>query len=465
MLVVIFIQNFRFESKQSAPFGERKVFATDTIALSRLSRAVQIQTVSLEGREPDSAAFSEMIRFLCRTYPSVIASTDTITFNNYSFLLRWKGKQQSLKPVILYAHLDVVPVDSGWSFAPFEGKYDDKFIYGRGVIDDKGAIISIMEALNRMISSGKSPSRDVYIAFGHDEELGGHKGAKSIAAYLKSKNIKAEFLMDEGGIIADGMVPFVSRPVALIATAEKGYVCFRLTVRGNGGHSSMPPKDPPVEILASAIEKIHDHPFEKRMTQPLQDFIEHVGPEMRQPFKTLFANRPIFQPLIFSEYEKIPGANAMIRTTSVTTLINGGIKENIIPEKASAVVNFRLLQGDDVSTVSDHLKKVIDDERVSVERMEQYDAPSGISSISSFGYKTIDASLRTVFPDVIVTPNLSTGGTDSKHFRDVTENIFRFLPTRMDQEILDGMHGMNEKMEIRSFMEMIEFYHTLLSRL
>lgn len=465
LIVIIIVQNFRFRSKQSFAFGERKDFPVDTSAISHLCSAVRIPTISMEGHPVDTAAFRQLRDLFHVTYPEVYSSLEEKVIGDGSLLLKWKGINSSVKPVIFYAHLDVVPCDSTWNFSPFLGKADEKYIYGRGVIDDKGAVISILESLNQLIASGFHPKRDVYFAFGYDEETGGRKGAKAIADHLKSSGVKAEFLLDEGGIIADGMVPFVNRPVALVATAEKGYVCFRLTVKSEGGHSSMPPAEPPVELLAEALKKVHDHPFETRMTPPLQQFIDFVGPEMNYPFRILFANSTLFRPLIFSEYEKIPGANAMIRTTSVTTMIEGGVKENVIPQKVSAVVNFRLLQGDHPADIKRKLEELLADKRIIIERLDNPDEPSEISSIESDGFKMIDKSIRTVFPDVIVSPNLSTGGTDSKHFRQVTENIYRFLPTRMNEEILDGMHGRNEKMELKSFMEMMAFYKSLIGQL
>lgn len=465
LISIILVQNARFQSRQTGSFGPKRYFSVDSAAVNHLCLAVQIPTVSNDEKPADTLAFQKLKILFHDLYPSVFGTLEEKDFLNGSFMLKWKGNGKMLKPVILYAHLDVVPGDSSWSFSPFEGRADSKFIYGRGVIDDKGAVISILETLSGLIASGFTPQRDIYFAFGHDEEMGGREGAKPMAEYLKAKGIKADFLLDEGGIISDGMVPFVDRPVALVAIAEKGYVCFRLSVESNGGHSSMPPAESPVEILASVLQKIHDHPFDCRMTTPLQKFIDHVGPEMSYPYRALFANSLLFRPLIFSQYEKIPGANAMIRTTSVTTLINGGVKENTIPEKVTAVLNVRMLQGDRSSEVLQKLKAIIADKPVKIEQMKNTDEPSDISSVDSEAFRIIDQSIRTVFPDVIVSPYLNTGGTDSKHFRNVTDNIYRFLPARMNGAILEGMHGKNEKIEISSFMEMMAFYEVLLKKL
>ncbi len=466
LLIVIAVIAVRFHSKQIGEIkNQPNVYPIDTIAIRNLSDAIKIKTISIDNMPADTAAFDSLIHFLVLRYPDVFNKLESEVINQSSLLLHWKGKDTGMKPVIFYAHLDVVPVDTNWSFDPFEGKVDKDFIYGRGAVDDKGAVIAIFESIHRSLAKSFIPKRDLYFAFGHDEEKSGQQGAKKIAAILKAKNIQAEFLLDEGGIIAEGMVPFVSQPVALIATAEKGYVTFELTVKGDGGHSSMPPNDPPAEILAAAIQSIHDHPFETRMTQPLSDFIDYVGPEMKYPFKALFANRWLFQEVIFNEYKKIPGAYSMIHTTAVTTMLSGGIKENVIPSEVKATINLRILQGEDSYSVKERLVQIINVNRVSIRQVGNVNEPSRISSTKAQGFLLLQDVIRSVFPDVIISPNLSTGGTDSKHFTSVTESVYRFLPTRMNSELLEGMHGKNEKLRVSNFMEMIEFYEQVLVRL
>lgn len=486
LLIIISINTILFKSKQYGSIGKRKTYPVDVIAVSHLSSAIKYRTISFDKPQdvpivdsllsipgwntlPDVATsgFDSLLSFLRRTYPLTYSKIEVRTVNMHSLLFKWKGKDSSKKPVILYAHMDVVPAEEGqrtsWDHPAFSGIADDNFIYGRGAIDDKGSVIAILESSEKLLKNGFTPSRDIYFAFGHDEETGGEQGAKILAGILKKDGVNAEFLLDEGGLIAVDMVPFVKPPVALIATAEKGYMSLQLTVRGTGGHSSFPPKEPPVEILAVAIKKIHDNAFDERMTSSMNNFLDYAGAEMQLPYKALFANRWLFRSVIFGEYRKIASGNAMIRTTSVTTLIEGGVKENVIPSEVTATVNFRLLPGDNSKQVFEDVKKIIADERIEVLLRKSADEPSPESSIESNGFRILEKTIRNVYPDVIVAPSLLIGQTDSRHFTGVAENIYRFLPVRMNSKVLDSMHGANEKTGIADFMESVEFYRELLS--
>jgi carboxypeptidase PM20D1 len=470
LLIVFAINTLRFNSKQVGPIGVRKQFPVSESAVSHLSAAITFRTISYDQDSLiDHTSFDSLISFLCVTYPLTFEKLQVDQINKHSLLLSWRNFSSKKKPAILYAHLDVVPADergiSQWQHFPFTGMVDEKFIYGRGSIDDKGSVIAIMESVEKLLANNFQPSRDIYIAFGHDEEIGGMNGAYFIAKHLEEKKVKAEFLLDEGGLIATEMVPFVKDPVALIATSEKGYMTVKLEVKGSGGHSSFPPKEPPAEILSKAIQSVHYNPFESRMSESVNDFMNYIGPHMSTLFKAVFANRWLTRPIIFREYEKIPSANAMIHTTSVTTMISGGIKENVVPHEVTALVNFRLLPGDKSKEVLDKVKKKINDERVIVTVHGKVTEASEVSGVDDEGFKILQHTIKDVYPDVIVAPYLLIGATDSRHFSNVTENTYRFLPVRMTQKILDTMHGTDEKIGIQDFMESIGFYEGLMRKL
>lgn len=468
-VVVILINTIRFKSKQLSVIGERRIVEIDTAAVRHLSEAIRIRTISYDDNNLiDYTQFDSLYSFLEKTYPLTFQKLSHQRINDYSLLFHWKSSSDKL-PIILYAHLDVVPVDSTtlaiWKYEPFAGATDKLFIYGRGTIDDKGSVIAILESIENLLKNNFTPSRDIYLAFGHDEEATGINGAKEIAEQLLNEGVKAEFLLDEGGLIAVDMVPFVMPPVAMIATSEKGYMSVELSVKGSGGHSSFPPENPPIEILANAIKKIHDNPFERKSSESLNDFMEYAGPEMKLPFRAIFANRWLFRPIVFDEYEKIPSANAMIRTTSVATMIHGGVKENVVPSDVSAIINFRLLPGDNSYDVIEQVMQVINDVNVQVSIKGPVSEASNVSSVKSEGFILLQKTIKNVFPDVIVTPSLLIGQTDSRHFRKVTKNIFRFLPVRMDNGILDSMHGMDEKIGVKEFSESVVFYRELIKSL
>lgn len=470
LLLVISIKTLRFTSKQLKPVSEKNNYEVDTLAINHLSSAIRIRNISYDNDSLiDYYLFDSLYFFLRKTYPLTFNTLSPQIINGHSLLFHWKSIYNKKKPVILYAHLDVVPAEeedsSKWQFPPFVGAIDSGFIYGRGAIDDKGSVIAILESIEELISKNFKPSRDIYIAFGHDEEVGGEKGAYFIADELEKQGVKAEFLLDEGGLVAIDMVPFVKSPVALIFTSEKGYYTLELSVKSDGGHSSFPPKDPPIEILSKAIHKIHEHPFEKRMTESVNDFMDYIGPEMNLPFKALFANRWLFQPIIFKEYEKISSANAMIRTTAVTTIIHGGTKENVLPSVVKAKINFRLLPGDSSAAIIQKVKDIIGDDRISVSMMDNTEEASPVSSVNSKSFKLLQNIIGKIFPDAVVAPSLLIAQTDSRHFHKVTENIYRFLPIRMDSEILNSIHGTNEKIGINDFMECMAFYKLLIESL
>jgi carboxypeptidase PM20D1 len=468
LLVIISIKTALFQSKQTGIRSDRRKFQIDTNAVNHLRQAIQIKSISYDNDSlTDYSQFDSLINFLESSYPLTFKKLESRIINKHSLLLHWKGSINNKKPVIFYAHLDVVPADSSsqWSHHPFAGHTDNEFIYGRGAIDDKGSIIAILESTEKLLKNNFIPGRDVYFAFGHDEEASGEKGARLIAETLEKEGVKAEFLLDEGGLVAVDMVPFVKPPVALVFTSEKGYMTLQLSVKSNGGHSSHPPAEAPIEIISTAIKSLHDHPFEKRMTQSVMDFMNYTGPEMKLPFKALFANQWLFKGIIFNEYEKISSANAMIRTTAVTTIIKGGEKENAIPSGVQAKINFRLLPGDNSEDIIQKVKSIINDNRVEVSAIGKIEEASTVSSVESEGFKMLRNSIEKIFPDAIISPSLLIAQTDSRHFRKVTENIYRFIPVRMNDKILDTMHGTDERIGINEFMEAIEFYLDFIGKL
>jgi len=477
LLVIVSIKTYVFSEKQLPTEGYTYTLAIDSTACSHLQEAVGIPTISYDNKIDSSAAsFDSFFDFIYLKYPLVFKTLETEKIGRHSLLLRWKGKKNgAVKPVLLYAHLDVVPVDGliadtldhgfsadRWHFDPFSKKMAGDTIRGRGTIDDKLGVIGILEATNKLIADNFEPQHDIYLAFGEDEEAGGKNGAALIAQKLLEQGIHFEWMLDEGGMVAENMVPFVKSPVALVMTAEKGYMTIDLSVSGPGGHSSFPPKESPVDILAAAITRLKDNPFESTICSPVAAFMDHIGPEMKFPFNILFLNRWLFSPIILNEYGKIAEGNAMIRTTMAFTGIHGGIKENVMPANVSATVNFRMLPGTTSTEVVKYVKECINDDRVILRVRDEFQEPSTISSTSASGFQSIAKTIHAVFPDAVVAPSLSIAATDSRHFNKVADNRYRFLPVRMNRDILSGMHGINEKIATRNFMESIQFYETLL---
>lgn len=456
---------YKHASKATPVALQRLNHGTDRSAAEHLQQAITIATVSFEDSISASPAFDTLLLFLRYNYPDVFGSLNAELFSNHSLLLTWKGTDASLPPVLFYAHMDVVPAEmSHWRFDPFHTPFRADTVYGRGAVDDKAGVIGLFEAIHRSLAKGIRPKHDIYFAFGHDEELDGWQGASVIADSLMHRGIRFSWMLDEGGLVAEHMVPFVDAPVAMVMTAEKGYMNVELQVEGRGGHSSYPPSETPLDILTAAWQRIHQQPFERRVIPALDGFMESTGPYMPFPYNTLFANRWWSSPLIMAQYEKIPEANAMIRTTSACTILQSGVKANVIPSHATAIINLRLLPGDNSASILEALKSIIQDPRVHVRPKGVPLEASENASTDAEGYIKIRNSIHDVFPDAVVAPSLSIASTDSRHFRRIVDNTYRFLPLRMNREILAGMHGTDERIGTREFTEAVLFYESLLAR-
>lgn len=461
-VAVLLVNTFRFTSKQLTATVLPAPVLSDS-AVAHLQSAIRIKTISYDDpAQFDSAKFLYFRKFLEKTYPTVHSKLKREIIKGYSLIFTWKGKDPSLKPIILMAHQDVVPIEeaskASWTFDPFSGEVKDGFIWGRGSTDDKINLISILETVEKLLQENYEPRRTIYLAFGHDEEIGG-TGAKAMAKHFKQQGIEAEMVLDEGGIITLEKVPGMNKPVALIGTAEKGYLSVQLTVEKNGGHSSMPDNETALDILMKAIVKLREHPFEADFSPSTIGFLNHVGPEMPFPEKMVFANSWLFKGVVISIYEKSPGGNALVRTTIVPTTIHAGMKDNVVPSKVTATVNLRLLPGDNSEKVLAEIKNTINDDRVVITPLMAFLAePTTSSPENGFGYQIVSETIRKTFDGTITTPFLMIGGTDSRHFGDISSNIIKFSP--MTDPI--GFHGIDERVSLQSYQHALWFYEQLL---
>jgi carboxypeptidase PM20D1 len=383
-----------------------------------------------------------------------------------SLLYTWKGRDSALKPILLLGHLDVVPVEVGaqkdWQEEAFSGRIRDGFIWGRGAIDNKSAVMGTLEAVEMLLSEGFNPARTVYLAFGHDEEVGGSNGAREIAALLRARGVELEMALDEGGVIGDGLLPGVNSPVALVGVAEKGFASIELRVHGEGGHSSLPPQQSAVGILSAAIALLEQNPMDSRFDGATRDLFETIGPHFPFAQRAAFANLWFARPLVLRSLEGAATTNAMIRTTAAVTIFQAGEKDNILPSVARAVVNFRILPGDGVDAVIAHVRHVINDNRVDVRIVGRFSTePSEVSNSKTPSFRTLERAIRSVTPDAIVAPYLVVVVTDARYYTDLTTNIYRFLPLRLTSDDLKRMHGIDERIAIDNYENAIRIYRQL----
>lgn len=462
----LLFNTFTFESQQISAEAVDPI-AVDPLATQHFSQALQFKTISTENpADFDSTDFKGFARFLEETYPLCDSLLDKRTFNEFSFLYHLPGSDPSAKPVVFLAHLDVVPVIdknlSDWREDPFGGKIVKDTVWGRGAIDDKNVVISLMESMEKLLKQNFQPSKGIYIALVHDEEIGGIQGAKTIAAYMEQKNIQAEFVLDEGGYVTQRIIPGIDEDIALIGVAEKGFLSLDLSVKIEGGHSSIPAKETGIDVLARAVSTLKENPFPSKITPAIGGFIDFIGPELPFGQKLAFANSTLFESVILGVYEEKASGSALVRTTTAPTLFHAGVKDNVVPQVANATINFRILPGETISTVKERVRKIVDDERITISEGQFRSNPSAVSDIEAAGFKNLQLTLAEIYPGMIVSPYLMVGATDSRHFFNVAENIYRFTPIRISPENIKSFHGLNECLAVKELENSIRFYTQLI---
>jgi carboxypeptidase PM20D1 len=428
----------------------------------RLSGAIQIETIGYDDvTKTDYSKFSEFISYLEKSYPRAHQVMKREIINGYSLLYHWKGESENKKPALFCAHIDVVPVEPGteseWKYPPYSGSVSEGAVWGRGTQDIKVQIITLLEAAETMISEGLAPVRDIYFAFGHDEETRRTDGADKIADYLKEKGVSFEYVLDEGGCVIDNAVAGINRPIAFIGIAEKGFVNIRLSVKGEGGHSSMPPVHTAAGLIARAVSRIESNPLSLTMTVPVLEMFKSFAPAMSFGNRLFLSNLWLFAPLFKKIFSNTASGAAFLRTTTAPTMLEGSGAPNVLPMNASAVVNARILHGDSSTSLKTHLEKVISDSAVSVEMSQVYE-PSKISPADSFGINRVKENIRALWPEAVIAPYLVVGGTDARKYEELTDSVYRFSPYRIDNSEMKQMHGTDEHISIANITDCVKFY-------
>ncbi len=431
-------------------------------AAKKLSGAVRIMTIAYDDiSKTDMKAFTGFARYLKKSFPGVHRVMDMEIINNASLLYRWHGKDKHKKPALFCAHIDVVPVEHGteadWHYPPFSGAIAENSVWGRGTQDIKNQLVSLFEAAEVMIKNGFVPERDIYFAFGHDEETRRHEGADIIALHLEERGLSFQYVLDEGGYVADNAVPGIRRPVAFIGIAEKGFVNVHMAVKSAGGHSSMPPEHTAAGSIARAITKLETHQLPLKLTAPVLEMFRSLSPAMDFGKRLVLSNLWLFAPFFKRVFAKTPPGAAFLRTTMAPTMLEGSDAPNVLPLSASAVVNARILHGESTGSLLAHISRVISDDSVSIDMNLVYE-PSNISPVDSYAFNCIAGTIRTIWPDAIVTPYLVAGGTDARKYEELTDCVYRFTPMRLDNSEMKQMHGTNEHISIKNLENSVRFY-------
>lgn len=446
--------------------AERHDFDAEA-AVERLAEAVRYETISHQEPEDfDAAAFEGFLDFLEEAYPRIHAELPVERVGQYTMLYRWEGTDPDLKPGMLIGHYDVVPVEpgteSGWTHPPFSGAVADGFVWGRGTIDDKTGVLSTLEAVSYLLRSGFAPARTLYVAAHHDEEVGGLDGAAQVAALLQARGVGLAFLVDEGLPVAEQVIESLDTPLAMVGMAGKGFLNLELSIGREGGHSSMPPRRTTIGDLAVAIQRLNDNPMPGRFDNLVQDTFAPLAPQLPFMYRMGLANLWLFRPFIERELSGIPQTNAALRTTAAPTIFRAGVKENVLPAQASAIINFRIHPNDSIAAVEAHVERVIANDDIQIRRMPRAREPSTVSDTGAEAYHLLRRSIKEVFPNTPVAPSLFIATSDARHFQELTNHIYRFRPIRARPGDEQRIHGTNERIGVDNYAEMVQFQIRLL---
>lgn len=456
------------------PDGEPRPFAfPQADAVERLAEALRIPTVSHEDPgERDPEAWLELHRHLEASFPRVHEELEVETVSRLSLLLTWPGSDPDLRPILFGAHQDVVPVPEenleDWTHPPFAGVVADGYVWGRGALDMKGPLMGILEAVEGLLAEGLRPRRTVIFAFGHDEEVGGREGAARITELLRERGVRPEWVLEEAGAVVTEMLPGLRDPVALVATAEKGYMTLRLEARTEAGHSSAPPRDTAIGTVARGLARLEENPFPARLEGPVRGMLQTLAPHMDPGTRMLTANLWLLGPLVARALGAEPTTGALVRTTMAPTVFRAGVKENVLPARASATVNVRIAPWDTPESVVERVRGLLEGLELEVGVSEELTPPipaSPVSSTETAGYRSIRETIHVVFPDVIaVAPILTIVATDGRHYGRIADDVYRFAPYRAGPETLERIHGVDERISVAGYLEMVRFYAELLRR-
>ena len=469
LTAVILFRTYSFRQQTfDGDTGNKAGLSKGHQAVDKLSRAVQVPTVSHRDlSETDFGAFLEYHGLLEEMFPRLHKELKKEVINGYSLLYHWKGKSNKEGPALYMAHMDVVPIAEGteedWKYPPFSGEIADGYIWGRGSLDTKVTMISAMEAVEMLLAEGFQPENDIYLAFGHDEEIQSTEGAAKIAEHLKAKGITLRSVLDEGGIVNIGSIPGVEEPVAVVGICEKGSADLEVTVHSEGGHSSQPPKSTALSDISKVIVRLESKPMPVGMNDAVTRFMLTVGPYMGFTNRLILANLWLFKPLFMRVFQATPSGNAMLRSTIAPTMAKASNASNVLPQSASVTFNVRISPLDSVAKVEEHIRSLNSDMKLDIKRLQSKE-PSNVSKVDSTAYKTIETTIPEVFGNVLVAPYVMLAATDSVKYQEICSDIYRFAPLVATQEDLALIHNTNERVSVENVDRCVSFFMAMMAQ-
>ncbi|MGN0521388.1 MAG: M20/M25/M40 family metallo-hydrolase [Eubacterium sp.] len=454
---------FKAESVKGEVFEEELIHSKR--AQENLTKAIRIKTISHENdSETDWGEFEKFHSFLRESFPLIHKNLEIENVSKASLLFYWKGTDETLDPIAFLAHQDVVPVAKGteedWVHPAFEGFNDGEFIWGRGALDMKNHLICLMESVETLLEEGYQPKRGVYLCLGHNEEIvAGHdNGAQEIAALLEKKGVHLDSVIDEGGAMLSAKVKgILDANLTGIGVAEKGYADFKVTVKAKGGHSSQPPKHTAIGKLSKKVLTLENHQFKAKIMPFVYNLFTDIGRHTSYIGRLVFCNLWLLKPLLLKVMTKIPPAASLVRTTTGVTMASGSPAANVLPEKASVTINFRIMPGESIEDVRRHIEKYMGGDDVEIEFVKGKE-PSLISPTDTRAFDTLRRLSVSIDEKNIVAPYLVMGGTDAYNYENVCSNIYRFAPFTVDTALLLTTHSTNERIPVEQLTQGITFF-------
>ena len=434
--------------------------------LERFRTMIRLKTISTDSPgKSEEAVFAQFRATLKALYPAVFAKYDAFLVGRRGILIHIPGRQPGSESVLM-AHYDVVSADeSAWAFDPFGAVLHEGRIYGRGTLDTKSTLCAVMEAASSLTESGFVPEHDLYLAFGGEEEVSG-PCASELAAYLESRGVHPDFILDEGGSVIPEGLPGVRKQAAMVGIAEKGTANYMISIEGgNGGHASTPPRHTVIGRLAAAALEIENHPFPASLSPPVIQMFRALSGEVPLPERPFFAHPELAAPAICAAAGVLgPTFNAMVRSTAAVTVIEGHSAFNVLPDRAALGVNVRLLYGDTLESAAEHLRQVITDPDASVDLIAGTN-PSPVSETDCDAFRKLKRVISETWRDTIVAPYQLNGGTDARFYTGLTDHVYRFSPMVMTKEERATVHGINESISTDNLFRAVVFYIRLMRAL
>ena len=461
---VIAVRTIRFTPMPQPALSEETYDFDKEAAVDALAQLVRCKTISYNDKSlEDDAEFEKLISLLPDLYPNVFRICSFEQLPDRALLLRWPGKNSG-DPTVLMAHYDVVPVnEENWEKPPFAGVLENGILWGRGTLDTKVTFNGVFSAANYLIGQGFLPEKDIYFAFSGGEEVNG-KGAPNIVQYFVDHNIQPALVVDEGGAVVENVFPGVTKPCGVIGIAEKGMMNVQYRTVSNGGHASAPKPHTPVGVLAAACKKVEDHPFKAHIEGPAAQMFDTLGRYSTPLYRTIFANLWCFGWVIDLLGRKNGGEiNALIRTTSAFTQMEGSSARNVIPPEAKMVANMRLNPCDSVASALEYLKKTVKDPNVKITVLESFE-PSPVSETNCPAWDKVACAVANTWKGCVVTPYLMVQCSDSRHYGKLSNHVYRFSAMDMTAEERASIHGNNERIRVEAIAKAVEFYIRLMKQ-